>query len=254
MIEREFGLGLFFAIGLLSSAHCLGMCGPLVTLYSDRSRDGDDRITWHQIRQQLLYNFGRTVSYAFIGALMGGLGSLVFDAAAVASVVDPIRGTVGILAGVVIIVTGFAYLRGQTAHTTISVPFIERRVSVLSAGLTRRVERWARGPRIAGLGALHGVFPCPILYPAYLYALATGSPVEGGIALAALGVGTVPALFLYGTVLETVSVGTRVRLHRALGVAFVVLGYLPLSMGLMAFGVHVPHFEIPVFQPLEGGA
>ncbi|MUW15947.1 sulfite exporter TauE/SafE family protein, partial [Halorubrum sp. CBA1125] len=34
---------LFLAIGLLGGAHCIGMCGPLVTVYAGRMRDGTRR-------------------------------------------------------------------------------------------------------------------------------------------------------------------------------------------------------------------
>lgn len=246
MIEREHGLGLF------SGVHCLGMCVPLVALYSDRGRFSHDRLAWRSIRQHSLFNLGRTGSYALVGAVMGGLGRVVFDAAAVASIASPIRGTVGVLVGVVIVGAGVPCVLGSSPHGTVSVPSLERRFGASPAALPRCVDRSARGPRIAGLGVSHGAFPCSIRYPAYVCALATGSSVEGGLTLAALGFGTVPALSRYGTVLESVSVRTRARLHRGLGVALVVLGSLPLSMGLVAFGVHLPRPDVPIFQPLGG--
>lgn len=252
MVGHEFGLMMFFIIGLFSGAHCLGMCGPLITLYSDRAGFSDDHVEWRAIRQHLIFNLGRATSYALIGVLMGALGQAVFDVATIAAIAAPVRGVMGILVGIAIIVTGVAYLRGGSAHDVVSIPFLERRGSTITGILTRHVDRWVRGPRIAGLGMVHGLLPCPILYPAYMYALAIGSPIQGGLSLAALGIGTIPVLFIYGTILETMNVNTRIRLHRGLGVTFVVLGYMPLSMGLMAFGIHLPHPEIPIYQPLGG--
>jgi len=89
-----------------------------------------------------------------------------------------------------------------------------------------------------------------LLYPAFLYAFVQGSALGGAAALAALGLGTVPALFLFGTVFGSVSVDTRMRLHRALGVAFVALGYIPLQHGLATLGVPLPHPPIPYYSPL----
>jgi len=34
---------LFLVIGLLGGAHCIGMCGPLVTVYAGRMREGRAR-------------------------------------------------------------------------------------------------------------------------------------------------------------------------------------------------------------------
>ncbi|MFB6078375.1 MAG: hypothetical protein ABEJ80_05305 [Halarchaeum sp.] len=43
---------------------------------------------------------------------------------------------------------------------------------------------------------------------------------------------------------------TRTRRHRALGVAFLLLGWLPIAHGLALLGVPVPHVELPDYQPL----
>jgi hypothetical protein len=54
--------------------------------------------------------------------------------------------------------------------------------------------------------------------------VSSDSPVAGGPALAA-GVGTIPAVFLYGTLIEGVGATHHRCLHRLLGVAFLALGY-----------------------------
>ncbi|OYR58956.1 hypothetical protein DJ83_13850, partial [Halorubrum ezzemoulense] len=108
-------------------------------------------------------------------------------------------------------------------------------------------------PGIVALGAVHGLLPCPILYPAYLYAFASGSAVAGGVALGALGLGTIPAVFAYGTLIESVDPVHRRRVHRLLGVAFVALGYVLFAHGLMSVGIHVPHPRLPFWNPLDAG-
>lgn len=281
-IPGSVGLGVFFLVGLLGGAHCLGMCGPLVTLYADRfgttasadrrehdgSREGKDRdaaadggyartaLTRYEIRQHLLFNLGRTLSYATIGAFMGVLGALAFGAAAVVSVADGLRAVVGVLVGGFIVLLGANYLlRGSTGAPSLhSVPafggVVDRAFSWASAFAVTRIDAWARGPRIVGLGAVHGLLPCPILYPAFLYALARGSPAEGALSLAVLGLGTVPTLLAYGALTSSIDANTRRRLHRALGVTFLALGYIPLAHGLSLLGVSLPHPPIPVYGPL----
>ena len=259
-IAGDPGLLVFLGIGVLGGAHCLGMCGPLVTLYADRlsgaATDGghpttghapDRGVTFRELRQHLLFNLGRTLSYATLGALLGAVGMVVYDAAALAAVARPVRGVAGVLAGLAIAVAGLAYLRGGTAVGHLPVGGLFARVS---GALSDRVDRWVRGPRILALGAVHGLLPCPILYPAFLYALAVGSPVRGGLSLAVLGLGTVPTLLAYGTVFGSLDAGARRSLHRVLGALFLVLAYVPLSMGLNHLGVPVPTFGIPVYRPL----
>ncbi|MFC6989964.1 sulfite exporter TauE/SafE family protein [Haloplanus sp. GCM10025708] len=245
----DVGLLVFFAIGLLGGAHCLGMCGPLVTLYADRLGADAERVRWTDVRQHLLFNAGRTVSYAVIGALMGALGALLFDAAAVAAVATDVRATAGVVVGVFIVVTGLSYLVSGSMGGH-SIPLFGDAFGRVYGLVTDRVDSWVRGPRIVGLGLLHGLLPCPLLYPAFLYAFVRGSPAEGAVSLAALGLGTFPTLLAYGTLFQSIGTTSRVRLHRVLGALFILLGYLPFAHGLMLFGIHLPHPPIPIYQPL----
>jgi sulfite exporter TauE/SafE len=164
---------------------------------------------------------------------------------------DGVRAAAGILVGAFILATGASYVVTGSTATGHDVPLAGSALGRVYGAVTARVDDWVGGPRIVGLGALHGLLPCPLIYPAYLYALARGSPVEGGLSLAALGLGTIPTLFAYGVAFGSLGRQTRVRLHRALGVAFVALGYLALAHGLMAVGIHVPHPMLP--NPWEGG-
>ncbi|MFA9424850.1 sulfite exporter TauE/SafE family protein [Natronorubrum sp. A-ect3] len=242
---------LFLVIGLLAGAHCIGMCGPLVTVYAGQMDSGNSsqrgHLTTYEVRQHALFNIGRTASYTLLGAAFGTLGSLLLiTTAELSPIVDVARGGVGLVIGGFVIATGVYYLLGRTTGG-VNVPGLERVVGWLTA----RVHRLANGPGIVGLGALHGLLPCPILYPAFLYAFATGSPTGGALALAALGIGTIPAVFAYGTFIDSVDIVHRRRVHRLLGVAFVVLGYILFAHGLMSLGFHVPHPELPFYEGLD---
>ncbi|WP_144799442.1 sulfite exporter TauE/SafE family protein [Halorubrum depositum] len=264
---------LFLAIGLLGGAHCIGMCGPLVTVYAGRMREGGGRtdggaasggtggaasaasdrrgshLTTYEVRQHALFNLGRAASYATIGTALGALGGVVLvTTATLTGAAEVVRGVVGLGVGAAVILVGVRYALGG-ATGGVHLPGLER----VTGWLTGHVDRLANGPGIVALGTVHGLLPCPILYPAYLYAFASGSAVSGGIALAALGVGTMPAVFLYGTVIEGVDAVHRRRIHRLLGVAFVALGYVLFAHGLMSVGIHVPHPRLPFWNPLDAG-
>ncbi len=258
---------LFLVIGLLGGAHCIGMCGPLVTVYAGRMREESERadgagetagstpdrrgshLTTYEVRQHALFNLGRAASYATIGAALGALGGVVFvTTATLTGAAEAVRGVVGLGVGAAVILIGVRYALGG-ATGGIHLPGLDR----VTGWLTGHVDRLANGPGIVGLGAVHGLLPCPILYPAYLYAFASGSAVSGALALGALGVGTMPAVFLYGTVIESVDAVHRRRVHRLLGVAFVALGYVLFAHGLMSVGIRIPHPSLPFWNPLGAG-
>ncbi|ELY72302.1 sulfite exporter TauE/SafE family protein [Natrinema pallidum] len=249
---------LFLAIGVLGGAHCIGMCGPLVTMYAERMTPRPDggaatadslsqrgHLTPYEVRQHALFNLGRTLSYALIGGAFGAFGGFVFVTTdQLTTIVDLVRGSVGVLIGVFIITAGVKYLLGDVSGSRI--PGVQRVTNWIGV----RVDRYVNSPGIIGLGALHGLLPCPILYPAYLFAFATGSAVSGFLALGTLGIGTIPAVFAYGTLIESVDAIHRQRLHRLLGIVFIILGYVLLAHGLMAIGIHLPHPMLPHYQPL----
>ncbi|TKX46312.1 sulfite exporter TauE/SafE family protein [Halorubrum sp. SD690R] len=250
------GLGVFLLIGLLGGAHCLGMCGPLVGTYADRmrsaeagGRDGRDDLTVRQVRQHALFNLGRTASYATLGGLFGLAGSLAFvTGRAVTTLADDVHALTGIAVGGVIVALGARYAL-RLEFESLPIPGFDRAAAAVSDRIVARVDAWVGDWRILGVGAAHGFLPCPLLYPAFLYAFVQGSALGGAVSLGVLGLGTVPALLLFGTAFQSMRLETRLRFHRVLGVAFVALGYLPLQHGLATLGVPLPHPPIPYYTP-----
>jgi sulfite exporter TauE/SafE len=253
-----YGLAVFFLIGLFGGAHCIGMCGPLVATYAERM-ESDDRwsgaLTLYEVRQHALFNLGRTVSYALIGGVFGLAGALLYGTVELAGVLGPIQGAIGVLMGGAIVLMGATRLAGYRQGAVEGIVAGTGLGSLFARSYTAistRIDRWVNGVGIMGLGALHGLLPCMLLYPAFLYAFAQGSLIHGVLSLGALGLGTIPSVFLYGTVIQSVSARQRQVVHYGLGVLFIGLGYVLLAMGFMRFGIALPLPDIPYYQPLTG--
>src|SRR5690606_26957427 len=56
-----------FLLGFLGSFHCVGMCGPIALAVSGHKAS---RYVYHKV----LYNLGRSVTYALLGLIVGSLG------------------------------------------------------------------------------------------------------------------------------------------------------------------------------------
>ena len=72
------GYGLLFAVGLLTSLHCIAMCGGInlsqcVTYKFNENET--NKIT--KLKPSLMYNAGRVASYTLIGGIVGALGSVI---------------------------------------------------------------------------------------------------------------------------------------------------------------------------------
>ncbi|MFL9609369.1 sulfite exporter TauE/SafE family protein [Methylobacillus sp. Pita2] len=182
-------LSLFAAllVGLLGGGHCAGMCGGIVGAVS-MSMPGS-RPQW---RLLLAYNLGRIGSYGVAGAIAGAVGASSFFLQHLL----PVGKVLYALANIILILLGL-YL----ANLWHGVIALERIGAVLWKRLQPFSKRWLPVRNIAQagmLGAIWGWLPCGLVYSVLIAALATGSPVQGGLLMLAFGMGTLPTLLAMG--------------------------------------------------------
>ncbi len=183
----EFSLLAAYLVGLLGGGHCAGMCGGIVgavsmTLPGDRPR----------MPFLLSYNFGRISSYALAGVIAGALGS----SSLFLEHVLPIEKILYALASLMLILLGL-YLAGIWRVLTM--------LEMLGAKLWQRIQPLSRSllpvrsvSQSFLLGTLWGWLPCGLVYSVLVAAVASASPLQGGLLMAAFGFGTLPALLAMG--------------------------------------------------------
>jgi sulfite exporter TauE/SafE len=174
------------------------------------------------MRPHLYYNAGRVISYTAVGALLGLVGSfLAFN--------SQIRGYLAILAGVFMVLFGLRTFIPQLTRFT------------MLPGLNFHDESGfaKKGPAMIGL--LSGLLPCGPLQAMLIYAAGTGSALEGALVMLAFGLGTVPLMFLLGSI-TAIAASSRVLINKIItfsSVLVLVLGLIMLSRGLALSGVDV---------------
>ncbi len=179
-----------FAVGF---GHCIGMCGPIIVALSLKS-PGKRSMLPH-----FLYNGGRIVTYAVLGAIIGATGSLTGMAAHILG----IQKTVMIAAGLMVVVTGLM-MGGWLPMGRLLTNDSGAVGGWIAKGYNRLSMAADRPGTCFALGLVLGLLPCGPVYTALLMAARltmTGiSPVAGcltgGAAMAAFGLGTFPALIL----------------------------------------------------------
>ncbi|GHV84588.1 heavy metal-associated domain-containing protein [Spirochaetia bacterium] len=191
LAEAGMGYGMLFVIGLITSVHCIAMCGGInlsqcLPAAAVAPQEGK---RWKVLFPSVLYNAGRVISYTTVGVIVGTLGSVI-------TVSGRFQGIVQLAAGVFMVIMGINMLGifQGTAGTilrrfNLSMPkIVAQKIDEQKAG--------NKNPLIIGL--LNGLMPCGPLQAMQLYALSTGSPIAGGISMFLFSMGTVPLMFGIG--------------------------------------------------------
>ena len=200
------------ALGLLGGGHCIGMCGGLMGALT-LAIPVEQRRGWQLWRILLGYNFGRIISYATAGALLGSLGWLLRDLG-----LDLVLRT---LAGLLMIAMGL-YLANWWSGLT--------RIERVGRGLWKHIEPRARAllpvkhmPQAVALGALWGWLPCGLVYSTLVWASSQGSTGLSAGLMLAFGIGTLPTLLATGLAAERLMALLRRRAVRVSAAVLVIL-------------------------------
>ena len=196
-------------LGMVTSVHCLGMCGGIAMAQGG----GIDVGRGAELRAAAAYNLGRVAAYTAVGALCGGLGAAISYGAQTKSMVFTLAGAAVALMGV---------------NLSGSAPALRR----LAAQLMPRRRGLPKGgaPLIAGLAT--GLMPCGSLYAMWTYAVGTGSAVRGAAVMLCFALGTVPALFLLGVCKGLVPPKLKKYAARVSSVLVTAMGLKMLIAGL----------------------
>lgn len=182
-------LSVLFGLGLVSSLHCVQMCGPVVVSFSLSS---GHRTASQQVATHLAYNVGRVVTYSLLGAVAGLTGQ-VFD---LAGHLAGVENVVAIFAGALMIVAGLLMLDWLPHRWLQRFDPLRHTTKFL-----RPLGNLIASPTVASkfvLGLALGFLPCGLIYAALLKAMAAGAPLAGLMTMTAFGLGTVGALMALG--------------------------------------------------------
>lgn len=204
--------------GLVTSVHCVGMCGPIACGLAAAPTSETERLI-----AMTSYHGARLTAYAVIGGICGAIGQQplewVFNSPAV------LLPWVLVL---VFLIFGFGLERK-----------IPRPAFVMKWATRARFRLGRMSPIRSGLalGFLTPLLPCGPLYLLFAATLLTGSALKGAEFALAFGVGTVPLLWLAQHQLKflkkKISPMALVRVQRglaivaALMIAFRLWGTIP---------------------------
>ncbi len=214
-----------FAFGILGSAHCAGMCGPIAVALPGSDRSGLDLVAG-----RLFYNLGRTLTYMVMGAFAGLLG--------LGAALAGYQGWLSIMAGAVILVMLLFRSRFLSTGAFFRSDYFK--------GLFNRLLRTPGNSSLLSLGLLNGFLPCGLVYLALAGSAAAGSLINSALYMGLFGLGTTPMMMALSLAPGWLSPVARQRLNRFIPIGAALLAILLILRG-MSLG-------IPYLSPdLAGG-
>ncbi|GAB3946022.1 sulfite exporter TauE/SafE family protein [Spirosoma harenae] len=213
-----------FLTGLISSLHCVGMCGPLVAALPVGRLPRGKR--WQAIA---LYHTGRMAIYSGLGALAGtmsfGLQLLNWQ--------RPLA-----IGGGIFLLLSFAGRRRLPSR--FRWPWLSNQVTTLFRK-TLNQPNWIG---FAGLGSLNGLLPCGFTYLALAGTLSTTTPLAGVAYMLLFGLGTLPALLGVNLITDWLTAIGRQRLNRFLSMATIAVALLLIWRGLAQYQLPIAPADV----------
>lgn len=218
-VETAQGIALLpvlFMAGLTGGvAHCALMCGPIVLARAGARLESIPvgrlcELSRLRAGALLPYHLGRITTYAGLGALAGFGGAALLPSS---------RLRAGLLLAGALYFLVQAGLRLRLFHLPARPPL--RHVPGLTGALAGVRALFHRGvmamARLGAfpLGLLLGFLPCGLVYGSLMAVAGSGDSLMGALAMAAFGLGTVPALVAVGVAGQLARGGIRTRLAQA---------------------------------------
>jgi plastocyanin domain-containing protein/sulfite exporter TauE/SafE len=219
-----------FLVGMLTSIHCVGMCGGIM-LTQSVGKENKNKL--QAIMPAILYNAGRITSYTIIGGIVGALGSVF-------ALSLNVKAGLQIFAGIFMVMMGLN-MAGFSLF---------RKFNIKLPWSSCSIKKKPKTPYLVGL--LNGLMPCGPLQTMQLYALGTGSALNGALSMFLFSLGTVPLMLLFGAISGFLSKGYTKQLLKFSGFLVIVLGIIMGNRGLSLAGVGVPNLNT-ITQTLTSG-
>lgn len=209
---------------------CLALVGGIILGVSSRHAEKHPEATPAQkFRPHLFFNAGRIVSYAVLGGVLGSIGSAF-------SLSGKTLGTVTIAVGMVMLMLGL--------KLTKLFPRLEAVGFSLPKGLSRllgmgRHQKEYSHRNAFMLGMLTFFLPCGFTQAMQLYAVSTGSFIQGSLIMGLFALGTAFGLLGIGGLASAVKGAFARRFFVFSGIVVVILAVFNIGNGLNLAGFSI---------------
>ena len=204
-IDSNITYGMLFMTGILTSIHCISMCGAinLVAVYSNKNN----------LKKPFFYNLGRLISYTLLGGIVGALGGILE--------------LNNIFKGIIIIIAScFMFAMSLKMLGIIDFHFkcfnSKKKIKTNNSFL---------------IGIFNGLMPCGPLQAMQVYALSTGSFFKGAFSMFLFCLGTIPLMLFIGLLFNILKGNWKITFNKIASVLILILSLVMLNRGLLFLNI-----------------
>jgi len=214
--------GMLFIIGLVTSVHCIAMCGGINLSQCIPGKISSGNLS--TLRPSFLYNLGRVISYTIIGGIVGAIGSAITFS-------NLMQGILKLIAGLFMVIMGLNMI----------FPWFRRFNLHLPRAFAKKInQEKSKSNSSIIVGLLNGLMPCGPLQAMQIYALSTGNALDGALSMLIFSLGTVPLMFGLGALSSMISNRFAKKMMTVGAILVTVLGLSMLAQGWSLSNITLP--------------
>lgn len=203
-IDSSITYGMLFITGLLTSIHCISMCGAINLLVVTNYK--------RNFKNPIIYNLGRIISYTLLGGVIGFVGKII-------QINSKVSGFIIIIASIIMFLMSLNML-GVINLKKYKFNFINVKI---------------KNPFLIGL--INCFMPCGPLEAMKLYALTTGSFIKGALSMFLFSLGTVSLMLFVGVLINLLKGKTKILINKISSVLILILSLIMLNRGFLFLNI-----------------
>lgn len=209
-------------LGIISSLHCVGMCGPIALMLPiDRNNSN------HKALQILVYHVGRLTAYGVLGVVFGLLGRAIF----LAGMQQKLSIIMGVFMILMVVIPEKIFNRLNFSKS------VYKAIAALKNYLGQQFKRKSLDALFT-IGLLNGFLPCGMVYAALFGALAMPNLMQSISYMLLYGIGTVPLMSVVVYASQWIRIPIHNRIQKMIPVVAICIGLLFIIRGL---GLGIPY-------------
>lgn len=209
-------------LGLFSSVHCIGMCGPIITMVFINKKKSTLKF--------IIYILGKTLTYSVFGLMFGLIGTGIN--------ISGYQQSLSVFIGVSII-----FLAIPSNKIKIDF-FLFKKIHLLLSKLIHS----SKLINMFTIGILNGFLPCGLVYIAIASATEQGSILKSVFFMSLFGLSTFPSLLLVKIIGSSKMIKNRKLFNLIMKIFIILLGFVIILRG---FNLKIPYISPDISNPFN---